>query len=267
MTDTKNRKPMLHEILAVEADVQGVANRIIPETIQTFKDKATHFTGHHRTLKMLAGDLSNEAATAATEAAEEQHLEMVTSVHDKLKYTLSQVVRFYDVVLQKEATNQDAKADLVLEDGTVLATDLPVGFLLGMETKLKTLRSVYESIPTLAPGIDWVRAEDKGPHVWQVRHPEVRAKTAKEVKHKVLVNPTDKHPAMIEKWDETVNVGVFTKNSWSSAMTVTEKSKLLERVDALIQATKQARMRANATPVRQMTIGATLIKYLHGGDF
>lgn len=268
MTDKASRKqPMLHEILAVEADVQGVAQKIIPETIHTFKEKQTHFQAAHRTLKMFAGDANNEAATAATEAAEEQHLEMVTTVHDKLKYTLSQVVRFYDVVLQKEATNQDAVADLILEDGTTLATALPVGFLLGMEAKLKTLRTVYEQIPTLAPGIDWERDESKGANVWKARNPEVRAKTAKEIRHKVLVAPTDKHPAMIEKWDETVNVGVFTKNVWSSAMTVPEKSKLLERIDALIQATKQARMRANSTPVRQVTIGNTLINYIHGKDF
>lgn len=265
MTDRK--KPMLHEILAVEADVQGVANRIIPETIHTFKEKATHFSAAHRSLKMFAGDMANEAATAATEKAEEQHLEMVTTVHEKLKYTLEQAVRFYDVVLQKEATNQDAVADLIMPDGTVLASALPVGFLLGMETKLKTLRTVYEAIPTLAPGINWVADPAKGPHVYRIAHPEVRAKTSKNIQHKILVNATDKHPAQIEKWEETVNVGTFTKESWSSALTATEKSTFLSRIDDLIQATKQARMRANSTPVRQISIGQVLTKYLHPEGF
>jgi hypothetical protein len=266
MSDNK-KAPMLHEILAVEVDVQGVANKIIPEAIKTFSDKATHFTGSHRTLKMFSGDASNEAATAATEKAEEQHLEMVTTVHEKLQYVLDGVTRYYDVVLQKEATNQDAVADLVLTDGTVLAEKLPVGFLLGMETKLKALRTVYEVIPTLAPGINWVPDSARGKHVFRQANAEVRAKTAKEIKHKVLVAPTDKHPAQIEKWEETVNVGTFTKETWSSAMTTTEKSALLGRLDDLIQATKQARMRANATPVRQTKIGQKLISFLHPEGF
>lgn len=263
---TEKKAPMLHEILAVEVDVQGVAKKIIPETVHTFKEKANHFLGAHRTLKLFNGG-DNEAATEAAEKAEEQHQEMVTTVHDKLQYTLEQVTRYYDVVLQKEATNQDAVADLVLADGTVLATNLPATFLLGMETKLKELRAVYEATPTLAPGIDWVRDEAKGAHIWKQRNPEVRAKTAKTFNHKVLVQPTDKHPAQIEKWEETVNVGAYTKEQWSSALTPTEKSKLLGRIDDLIQATKQARMRANSTPVRQVSIGKKLINFIHAEGF
>jgi hypothetical protein len=264
MSDKK--KPMLHEILAVEVDAQGVANKIIPETIKTFKDKATHFNASRRSLKLFAGG-NDEAATLAAEKAEETHVEMVTTVHAKLQYTLEQVGRFYDIVLQKEATNQDAVADIVLPDGTVFAAAMPVGFLLGMESKLKLLRGVYEEIPTLAPGIIWVPDTTAGPHVYRVDQPEVRVKTAKEPRHKILVPATDKHPAQIEKWEETVNVGAFTKESWSSMMTTTEKSQLLGRLDDLIQATKQARMRANTTPVRQITVASALTKYLHPNGF
>lgn len=262
MTKT-TKAPMLHEILAVEADVQGVAKKIIPEAIHTFKEKASHFQGAHRTLKMFGSDGANDAAVAATEKAEEQHQEMVSTVHEKLKYVLDQVGRYYDVTLQKEATNQDAKADLVLPDGTVIAEDLPVGFLLGMETKLKDLRTVYEAIPTLAPGINWVRDEARGKNVWRVSAPEVRAKTAKNFQHKVLVAPTDKHPAQIEKWEETINVGAYTKEVWSSSLTVTEKSELLGRIDTLIQAVKQARMRANSTQVRSAKIAQKLFQFIH----
>jgi hypothetical protein len=180
---------------------------------------------------------------------------------------LEQVGRYYDVVLQKEATNQYAKADIVLPNGSVFATDVPATFLLGLETKLKTLRGVYEMIPTLATGIKWEEDPSQGNHIWRVVEPEVRAKTAKEVKHKVLVNATDKFPAQIEKWDETVNVGVYTKQTWSSCMTTTEKSVLLQRIDDLIQATKQARQRANTAPVVSTNIGRALATYLHPNGF
>lgn len=260
------KQSMLHEILAVEADAQGTANRIIPETIHTFKEKAAHFNGAHRTLKLFAST-GDDAAQIASEKAEEQHQEMVTTVLAKLEYTLGQVSRYWDVVLQKEATNQDATADLITANGTVIATGLPATFLLGMEAKLKTLRSVYEMIPTLAPGIKWVADASLGKDVYRVESPEIRAKTAKSFQHKVLVAPSDKHPAQIEKWEETINVGAYTKEVWSSAMTATDKSLFLGRIDDLIQATKQARQRANSTPVRQETIASKLIKFIHPNGF
>lgn len=262
---TEKRASMLHEILAVEVDAQGTANRIIPETIHTFKEKAAHFNGAHRTLKMFKGD--DDAATVATEKAEEQIQEMVTTVHDKLEYTLDQLVRYWDIVLQKEATNQDAVADLITADGTVIAKDVPATFLLGMETKLKTLRGVYEMIPTLAPGLKWIPDPTIGKHTYRIETPETRAKTAKSFQHKVLVAATDKHPAQIEKWEETINVGAYTKEVWSSALTATEKSAFIGRIDDLIQATKQARMRANSTPVTKDTIGSKLVAFIHPEGF
>ena len=255
-------KSMLHEILAVEADRSGMANRIIPETIHTFKDKAAHFQSAARTLKLFE-DKGDQ--TTASEQAEAQFVEMVTTVAEKLKYTLGQIGQYYDVVLQKEATNQHAKADIVLPNGQVFLANVPATFLLGLETKLKTLRTVYEAIPTLAPGIKWELDPAAGPNVWRQVEPEVRAKTAKEIKHKVLVQASDKFPAQIEKWEETTNVGVFTKQSWSSCMTTTDKSVLLGRIDDLIQATKQARQRANTATVVNTRISDVLSSYLHTG--
>jgi hypothetical protein len=261
MSDKK--VPMLHEILAVEVDAQGVAKRILPETVHTFKEKAAHFNSSYRTLKLFE---NKGEETERAEQAEAQSVEMVTTVHEKLQYTLDQVTRFYDVVLQKEATNQVAKADLIVNN-VVVAKDLPATFLLGMETKLKDLRAVYEAIPTLAPGIKWEADETKGKHVYRAATPEIRAKTTKAFRHQVLVAATDKHPAQIEKWEETVNIGAYTKETWSSCLTPTEKSTLLGRIDDLIQATKQARMRANATPVVPVSIGRALINFIHAEGF
>lgn len=257
MTDKK--QSMLHEILAVEADAQGTATKILAETAHTFREKGQHFTALHRTLSLLTGD---EATNEALEKAEEQHLAMVSTVHEKLAYTLAQVMPFYDVVLQKEATNQEAKADLVTSNGTVIGKDLPATFLLGMEAKLKALRTIYEAVPTLPPGIKWEKDESQGKGIYKMSSPEVRTKTAKTFQHKVLVAPTDKHPAQIEKWEETITIGTYTKDAWSSALTPTEKSDLLARIDDLIQSTKQARQRANSTPVRKINIGAALTKFL-----
>lgn len=259
------KETMLHEVLAVEADAAGVAKRIAQETIHTFKEKGVHFTAATRTLELFNG--TDEAAKATAEKAEAQYLEMVTTVNDKLAYTLGQITPFYDVVLQKEATNQAAVADLVTSNGTVIAKDLPATFLLGLETKLKSLREIYEVIPTLAPGIKWEKDDAQGKNVYRQSIPSVVAKTAKTWQHKVLVAATDKHPANIEKWEETINIGAYTKQSWSSALTPTEKSELLGRIDDLIRSAKEARQRANATPIRKVAIGQDLVKFLHPNGF
>lgn len=264
MTTTK-RDSVLHEILAVEADAAGVAKKITEETKHTFKEKAAHFGAARRVLKLLNAG-TDEATTAAAEKAEEQHQEMVTTVNAKLAYTLGQLIPFYDVILQKESTNQTAVADLIVGD-TVIGTSLPATFLLGLETKLKGLREIYEQIPTLAPGIKWEKDEAVGKNIYRMSNPEVRAKTAKTFKHQVLVQATDKHPAQIEKWEETITTGVYTKDVWSSALTPTEKSELLGRIDELIVATKQARQRANTTKVRNVRIGQALVDFIHPNGF
>jgi len=79
--------------------------------------------------------------------------EMTTTVHDKLEYMFGSVAEWLDAVLQKERTNQEARADIILPDGSALATDIPATFLLGMESKLKELREVFLATPTLQPGI------------------------------------------------------------------------------------------------------------------
>jgi len=264
MSTTQKKSPALHEILAVEADAQGVANRIIPETIHTFKEKSTHFTASFRSLELFGEETD---ASKAAELAEAQELQMVSTVHDKLQYTLDQIGRYYDIVLQKETTNQHAVADVIAPDGTVIAEDLPATFLLGLETKLKTLRTVYEAIPTLAPGIEWQLDATQGKNVYRQKNPEVRAKTAKTFKHQVLVAPTDKHPAQIEKWEESITIGTYTKKSWSSMLTTSEKSDLLGRIDVLIQAVKQARQRANSVEVKQVTVAQSLFDFIHPNGF
>src|SRR5574343_744210 len=103
----------LHEILAVESDLEGHYKRIVGETTNVFT-KVEHFSGAHKILTMF-----DEARQREAEAAE-VHQELTTTVKRKLSYTEDAVVRYLDVVLQKESTNQEAKADLVV-DGQILA--------------------------------------------------------------------------------------------------------------------------------------------------
>ena len=253
----------LHELLAVEADLDGIQKKIMDETTVTFSKKPAHFMGGEKTLNMF--DDENQLGEVVSRQ------EMVSTVKAKLDYQMKSVIRYYDAVLQKETTNQKATAHIEISN-FVLANDVPATFLLGLETKLKTLRKTYEAIPTLPPGIKWEEDPILGTGVYRRVHPEVSKKTAKTFQHKVLVDakfPKEGEggtslPAQIEKWEENVDVGEYTTEAWSGMFTPTEKSEYLQRIDELIRAVKKARQRANTQVVVKVDIGAAIFNYING---
>lgn len=254
-------KKKLHELLAVEGDLQTGADQIVQETTNTFTKKPDHFTGFHKTYKPFTeGEVLHEAERQANEGEKA----VDETVGGKLDWTAKQVGRWLDVVLQKEATNQSAKADLIL-DGETIAKDLPATFLLGLETKLKKLRAMYHVIPTLQPGITWIEDPSKGKGIYKAKDPEQKFRTKQTIQHKVLYEATDKHPAQIEKWTENINIGVFATEKWSGMMSVAEKAAVLDRIDNLMRAVKQARQRANTQEAVEMKIADQLFDYINKG--
>jgi len=256
----------LHELLAVEGDLEGTYKKVIEETIVTFTKRSDHFFGAEKTLNLF--DESRKEETPAP-----QRKELVDTVPSKLAYTQDHIVRYLDAVLQKEATNQVAVADIIV-DGVTIAKDMPATFLLGLENKLKYIRKVYEEAPTLPPAIKWEKDPGLGDNVYRRVYPERTFKTSKTFQHKVLVPaqfPKEGEggqslPAQIEKWEETQNVGEYTTAQWSGMITPTEKSVLLGRVDKLIRAVKKARQRANGVQVTKTTIGKELFDYINGSS-
>lgn len=246
--------PKLHEVLAVEGDLSATATKIMEEAIITFTKKPDHFQESHRSLRMFDD--------ARAEENMDEHKVMVTTVADKLEYVSDMVTRYLDAFARKEATNQTAKADLVVRGQTLIA-DVPATLLLGLETKLKALRRVYEAIPTLQPGIDWEKDSERGQNVWKAFEPETRMRTEKVIQHKTLYEATKEHPAQIEKWTQDMPVGRFTINHWSGMLSSAEKSDLLFRIDDLIQAAKKARQRANTAEVTDLSIGNAIFDYIH----
>jgi asparagine synthetase B (glutamine-hydrolysing) len=245
----------LHELLAVEGDLQGTSKKLIEETIKTFS-KPDHFIGQHRHLQMF--DAAQQGQVVADE-----YKEMVTTVPAKLSYLSEAVAKYYDAIYQKELTNQKAVADLVV-DGTVIATSVPATFLLGMESRLRELRQVVEAAPTLQPGIAWEKDETQGKGVYRMKNADEKMKTAKTFMHKVLYEATDKHAAQIEKWEEQVPVGKYVTNITCGMYSPADKSATLARVDKLIQAVKKARMQANMVETVDREIGNTLLTYILG---
>ena len=212
----------LHELLAVEGDLEGQFNKILQEAVKTFKEKGALFIGKLRKLRMFDAEAPKPP---------DEFQEMTTTVADKLDFVWETINRYLSAVAQKELTNQQAVADLVVGD-EVLAKSLPATLLLGLESRLKKIRDVYDAIPTLPPGTKWERDETRGPNIWHTYKPE-DFKTQKKIVPQILYDATPEHPAQVDKISVTENVGMYSEEIWCGALTSAEKSVLLGRVDAL----------------------------------
>ena len=246
----------LHELLAVEGDLGATAKKLIEEAVVTLGKKTDHFMGQVVRIEMLDEERTNENRT-------DSH-EMVTTVADKLNYLISPISRHIDAVLQKDLTNQLATADLVV-DGTTLIEAVPATFLLGLEKYLQRLRQVYEEIPTLKPGLKWEKDEMLGSNIYSSPE-QVSFRTEKVPIHKIIVEPTEHHPAQIDKWTEDRNVGKVIKTETSSTLSPLDKSLILGRIDTLSRAVKKARQRANYMEIVDHKIGKVLFTYIHGSE-
>jgi len=249
----------LHELLAVEPDLKKVFQRVADEVHVLFTRKSEHFRGHHKSLKM------QDEERAFEEAAAEETKTITTTVMAKLHYAAKSGAKYIDALATKEATNQTAKANLVV-NGKVIAEDLPATFLLGLESKLKVVREYLAHAPTLDPAHSWVPAENLGEGIFQTEHDDVRERQEKKTAYITVAQATEHHPAQVAKELEAKIVGLFTTKRTSAMISPAEKSELMERCDLLIRATKQARQRANQAEVVKKTIGAKLFNFILTGE-
>lgn len=245
----------LHELLAVEGDLEGTYKKILEETKANFTKHPDRYFGQHQRVEPFDENAPKEA---------DSHKEMDDTVPDKLDYTEGHVIRYLDAVQQKERTNQEARADLVV-DGKTIASDVPATFLLGLENKLKMIRSaIYDTIPTLQPGIKWEKDESQGPNIYKRVHADEKFRTKKVMKNHVIAEATKEHPAQVQVYNEDEKIARVITDTWCGMISSAEKSDLLGRVDKLLRAVKKARQKANTTETVNVTIGKELFAYIHG---
>ena len=242
----------LHELLAVDKTRSTAASKLLDETLNKFK-KEQFFSGHIKTLRMLADSPEN----AAIEAASRDEKSLPTTVVETLSYALDFWAKAEDVTYAKNMTNQYANADLLFR-GNVLVEHVPVDELLGLETRLETLRRVLDAIPTLDASKEWAAASTGREGEYVATLNEVTSKTEKVMTAVVLYDATDKHPAQIEKVSADKVVGTFSRKLISGAATTKQKADAIAIVDELLVEAKQARQRANSVDATTDKIGKTI---------
>jgi len=239
------KEPLLHEILAVEQEVKAKAERARNQLIETFRSKQTHFTGIRRTFRPFSvdeksGELGGERLEAETRLAK--------TVHEELAAALREVGKAVDLGFQLDEANTRARADIVV-DGEVLIADVPATFLLQLERRLKEVRAVFKEAPTYDPVRLWsVDPSADKKHVLRAE-PVTTIRKQRSRKYNVMVEATKEHPAQVDIVEIDDPVGEIRSYEWTGMLSTGKKSALLEHVDRLLGAVKQARSRANTVRV------------------
>lgn len=247
-------KGQLHELLAVESDLDNVWKKVMQEAESTF-GRPDRFNGNHEHYQPF-----NEEAL---DSELDKHHAVTTTVKDKLDYLKPHAVRFFDAVAQKDRTNQEARTDVTLPNGKVLK-DVPATTLLGLETKLKRIRQVLEAIPTLAPGIVWELDDQERVGIFQGKHQEEKFRELKDTEFRVVVEPTEHHPAQVKELDRVIRVGKTVTNRWSGMISSKAKSELLARLDESLRIVKKGRTRANTAEVQDIHVAQDLMDFILG---
>lgn len=163
-----------------------------------------------------------------------------------------------DLVYTQDKSNTDAIGDIIV-DGKVIATDVPVTYLMFLEKQLIDIKTFIENLPTLDEAYTWDFDDNKGRFV---SNQEIKNRDIKSIEHKVIYEATENHPAQIAEVSITKKVGEFTTTKMSGAIGITTKNTWLNNVEELQNAVKFAREQANSLEVKQHRIASSILDFV-----
>lgn len=179
-------------------------------------------------------------------------------VKESLETATKELKKLLDFEATKDSTNTGARADVVV-DGEVLLKDVPATTLIFLEKQLGLHRTFIQKMAELPEDETWFLDPNSGLY----KSPEIKTvRTAKLPKPIVLYPHSENHPAQTQMVTEDKIVGHYNTQKMSGAIPRSEKQELLERVEKLIVAVKEAREEANMAEVKELKVGEAISKFL-----
>lgn len=245
----------IHELIAAEKGRHTQYSTLKTETLKVFGNPGHYIVGSSVTDTFFDSDDASKFNKTETK-------KMVTTVPKRLNYFLAEAFTPYmDALLQKEASNQEATADVVVR-GQKILEDVPALGLIAMSRMVAEVREVVEKAPVREAGPVWTW--DEGDSAWRTEEPEVSYITKKVIVPFIMAPATDKFPAQIKELTEDKKVAVRKKVTWNGGLTSEEKAELLERLDELAIAVKQAEKRANQSDASKRRDAEKLAEFILG---
>jgi len=235
----------LHEVLASEKTVTAARDHLHEDTQTKFKKADQYFTGMIKSLKMIEDSPEAEAI----EQAAKQEKELPTTLVTTMDYYLSFWAKAENLLFQKNVTNTQAVTSLLFR-GSLVADNVPVDELMGLEVRIGELRKLILEMPTLDASKNWeldLIAPQAG--TWKATSNQVTTKTEKDEVTAIIVPANDKHPAQVKTTIKDKVVGKFTLQTSSGATTAIQKANMIAAMDDFLIEVKTARTRANSVEV------------------
>ncbi len=241
----------LNQVLAVEKGVKQQATEVMSAAYLLLQ-KPPMFNGMNKTFQPLAED--GEKLPDERQVVQQHVAKLIASVQKTL-------IPLYDTTYQKDAANQTATADVILDNGLVLLTSVPVTTLLFLEKQLTDLRTFANKLPTLENSDNWTF----DPALGCYKSDPVSTMRNVRIKEPMVISPaTPQHPAQVAVIEKDVAQGRWTTTKFSAAVPTDWRSGVYARADELLRAVKRAREAANMVdaPVQQM--GHKVLAYVFG---
>lgn len=240
----------LHEYLGAQTQIFTHAERLRKDLTTTF-DKKPHL--FRETLVQFTPLGENGKTVTEAQSA------LQTTVAKELKWLSTTIAKALDTEATIDEGNTKARADVILDDGTKLLTDVPATQLMQLAKRLGDLQSLVQTIPTLDPAKGFKFDTARG--VYQARVVQ-KKRTSKQEKPIVLYDATEKFPAQTQLITQDVVIGVIEEQEWSGLITPVQKSAILDRIEELLRAVKQAKARANDIQIDEIHVGSPLLDYI-----
>lgn len=242
----------LNQIIAIEKGVKARAYGEITE-VNKLVQKPDLFNGMVRTYKRKDEDSEDLPA-------EKKRVQLTAG--DAIRAFARSATELMGVTARKDWTNCIAKA-AVSVDGKVIVADAPVSYLLFLEKTLTDFRTFVGNMPVLDEAESWTKDESSGLYKSE---PTPTHRTKKTQKPVVMLQPTPEHPGQAVMVVEDIIVGFWDLVKHSGAMPKPEKIALLERIETLLKAIKEAREEANGQEaVATANVGEAIFEHLIGG--
>jgi len=238
----------LNQIIAVE---KGVKSRSLEELTEA----------HHALQKPAL--LSGIARTYRPRDEEGEQLppestRVQIKAEEIIHQTTAIMTKLFDITATKDWANCRAKADIVIDDKT-LVSQVPATYLLFIEKQLVDLHTFIKKLPVLDASERW--SFDASADCWATE-PTQTLRTKKIPRNHVKAEATEKHPAQVEVYYEDVSIGTWRTVKFSGALPAQRVNELVDRVERLQEAVKFAREEANSLEVEDVKVGEKILGFL-----
>ena len=248
-------KPKLCEIVSITSGKKSESTGKATEIYHKFQ-KTDLFDGMFRTYQPFNDEDPDKPPT--------ERKEIRACVTELINEASSMWSNLFDLVLTLDSGNQEAKEDIIFEDGTVFMTGVPVTTLLYMEKDLlQKVKTLIKEIPTPDPSENWTFDNNSG----RYKTDEITKLRVKKVQKAITIAPaTERHPEQAQLISEDIPVGNWKEIKNTSRIPVTHKQEMLNRCSQLIDAVKAARERANSIHIDKKAGGQQVFNFIFGGS-